>query len=238
MNDRYAVFYAPSVEHPLWRLGSLWLGRDASTGARRVQPAVPGIPPEDMRECTRTARRYGFHATLKPPMRLSPGADPASLRDALEVFARTHPPVTLGRLEVRAIGGFLALMPAAQGPDLTRLAADCVREFEIFRAPPNPEEMQKRRSADLTARQIELLGAYGYPYVMEEFRFHMTLSDRLERGPRDILKAAATEWFEPVGHEPLVMDRICLFREPEPGAPFERLGDFPLAGTAIEEDVA
>ena len=238
MNERYAVYYAPATQSPLWRLASRWLGRDAATGTRCVQPATSGITPDQMWQFTQSARRYGFHATLKPPMRLRDGIDAASLKDALDAFARNTAPVDLGLIEVDTIGGFLALVPRMQDDDVTRFAADCVREFDIFRAPPTEEEIERRRSAGLTERQRELLEAYGYPYVMEEFRLHLTLSDRLDRPDRDALKAGAAEWFGPVREERLVLDRVCLFREPEPDKPFERLADFPLTGAMIKENVA
>src|SRR5690606_41980730 len=64
------------------------------------------------------------------------------------------------------------------------------------------------------SRQEELLGAYGYPYVMDEFRFHMTLTDRLEGEDCAEFRTAAQTWFAPVLGEPVMLDRLVLFVEP------------------------
>lgn len=232
MTDRYAIFYAPATDAALWQRAAQWLGRDPATGAT---PAVtiPGISRERLEAVTASARRYGFHATLKPPMALCAGTSRAELETALFRFAESRPPVPLGRLRPALLHGFLALVPTIPPAALQSFAADCVMTFEPFRAPlPGADRALRLRQADLSRRQVELLDAYGYPYVMEEFQFHMTIADRLPAAEQPAVLSAAEGWFAPVANEEVLLDRLCLFHEPETGAPFRRLADFPLAAGA------
>ena len=73
MARRYAVYFAPPVATPLGQVGSWWLGRNAETNECITPPGVAGLAPERLAALTEAPRRYGFHATLKPPMRLRDG---------------------------------------------------------------------------------------------------------------------------------------------------------------------
>lgn len=226
MTHRLAVYFAPDAGSALWRLGTSWLGGDPATGEALAQPAVAGLA-----GATAEPRRYGLHATLKPPMRLAAGRDEAGLRDALAAFAAAEAPVIAGPLAVADLAGFLALVPRDQPAALTDFAARVVEAFEPFRAPLTPEERAARLAGLTAPRHVELLDRFGYPYVMDEFRFHITLSGRL--GTRtETLRAAAEAHFAAVLAAPLAVDRLSLYAEPAPGAPFRRLADFPLGGAA------
>ena len=63
---RVAVYYAPEPSDPLWTAACAWLGWDAERGAPVPQPDLLEIA-----DLTASPRLYGFHATLKPPMRLA-----------------------------------------------------------------------------------------------------------------------------------------------------------------------
>jgi hypothetical protein len=106
-----------------------------------------------------------------------------------------------------------------------------VEAFEPFREPLGESERARRLKAPLTPRQIELVDQYGYPYVLEQFLFHMTLTDRLAEELREPLRARAADWFAEALAAPVVLDRLVVFAEPEPGAAFERLDpDYVLRG--------
>ena len=212
MTDRFAIYYAPGRDSALWRRAEDWL----------AQP--------DLQPISTSARRYGFHATIKAPMALAEGTDRAGLEMALVDFARTHRPVLLSGLAVTPIEGFLALTTTPQPQELTDFAATVVTAFEPFRAPLDPAERARRLTAKLTARQIELIDAYGYPYVLEAFQFHMTLTDRLEPEPQAAMQARAAAWFADTLSAPIRLDRLALFHEAEPGAAFRRLDDYVLTG--------
>lgn len=226
MTERFAIYFAPSATSNLWERAAVWLGRDAHDDELFSGP-VAGIDRNRLLNLTQSANRYGFHATLKAPMRLVEGAGEAELRGALAAFAAQHEPIEIGRLTIATLDGFLALVNEEDG-SVQDFAARVVETFDPLRAPLTARERAARGATGLSERQLELLDAYGYPYVMEEFRFHMTLTDRLgEADARDIAAAAAT-WFGPVLDAPVMLDRLCLFHEPDAGKPFRRIADFKL----------
>ena len=215
MTVRHAVYFAPPPAHPLWRAGCEWLQRDATAAA---------CPPP-LRAHVREPWRYGFHATLKPPMRLAEGRDEASLHQAVAQLAQRTPRFEMPALSVQPLGDFLALQPVTPLPaahPLRRLADSCVLALDAWRAPPSAQETQRRLKMALDDEQRALLQRHGYPHVLGRWRFHMTLTDAL---PADetlwaTLQHEAARHFEAALAEPLVCDAICLFVEPAPGAPF------------------
>ena len=230
MTERFAIYYAPSATSYLWERAATWLGRDSSDGNLFSGP-VAGIDRDRLLNLTQSANRYGFHATLKAPMALVDGAREADLRAAIDAFAGTHEPIDLGKPRLTSLDGFMALL-VEENESLQDFAAHVVETFDIFRAPMSAKERAARASRNLSERQIELLDAYGYPYVFDEFRFHMTLSDRLPQADQAELHQAASTWFNPVLDEPLILDRLALYPEPDAGKPFVRMADFKLGQAA------
>ena len=213
---RIAVFFAPAFDQPLWHSGSRWLGRDAG-GELFAHDASPVDE-----SLTRAPARYGFHATLKPPFRLRAGIDASTVLAQTQALAATLKPFVMPALSVQRLDDFIALQPAnaqdaAMAP-LTALAAAAVRELDELRAPPDAQELNARR-AGLNTAQTEMLERWGYPFVLDTWRFHMTLTRRLQAAddPAAVL-ARAERFFAPVLALPLRCDDICLFVEPAPGA--------------------
>lgn len=228
MPERFAIYYAPPTTSELWQRAVRWLGRDPATGPVG-NDGIAGIDAATLAAITPSATRYGFHATLKAPFPLATGKDGEALDAALQQFSLRHGRVPLGPLELRPLDGFLALTPVVQSQALTDFAAEVVTAFEPFRAPMSAAERERRLKSPLTAYQIGLLDHYGYPYVMDQFLFHMTLTDRLDPAMQASVMAAAAEWFAPVLGREVMLDRLSLFHEPEAGAPFVRRADFPLS---------
>lgn len=226
MHRRYAVYFAPPAGGALGRLGSVWLGRDAETGAQLLQPAAGGLA---LGPVTTAPRRYGLHATLKPPMRLVEGCSSDDLLAALRGLARGLAPVSLGRLRLVRLGGFLALVPEAQPAALEHLAADVVAGLDHLRAPPDEAELARRRAVGLSRRQEALLMRWGYPYVMEEFRFHVTLTDRLDDAIAGPVTRAAEAHFAEVLAEPQRLADLAVFAE-DAGGVFHLVTRVPLTG--------
>lgn len=229
MPERFALYFAPPTTHPLWISAARWLGRDPAEPSFREAAEIEGIDTRRRLEISESARRYGFHATLKAPMALAAGTTRAELEAALAAFGAAMRPVAIGRLKVATIDGFIALIPEHQTEALTDFAAEVVAQFDRFRAPLASGDRETRiRVGHLTPPQVAFLDLYGYPYVMDEFRFHMTLTDRLADPELSAVKAIAEEWFAPVLRESYWLDRIALFFEPSPGVPFVRLDGFVL----------
>lgn len=215
---RYAVYFAPAPGHALWRAGCAWLGRDARAGQPLARPAQAAVS---------EPWRYGFHATLKAPMRLRESVSAADLRQALQSIAGETPGFALPRLQVGWLSGrFLALRPSepidARHP-LRRLADRCVRELEGLRAALTPAERARYLPGDLSPRQQQNVQQLGYAHVLDDWRFHMTLSNSCpdcNAPAAQALRESARRHFEAVLAEPLTFDALCLFAEPAAGDPF------------------
>jgi len=173
-------------------------------------------------------RRYGFHATLKPPFRLAAGRTPEELDAAVARFAAGTAGTVIPALSLARISGFFALVPGAQTPGLRALADEVVKGFDGFRAPATGEEIARRDPARLTPRQNQLLATWGYPYVLDEFRFHLTLTDRIPDSHHREVERAARDWFTPLLGADVPVDALALFTEAEPGAPFALHALHPL----------
>ena len=221
MPARYALFFVPRPETALAAFGKAWLEAD-DLGVEVLDPALH-------RRVTATPRRYGFHATLKAPFRLAAGQTSTALREAVVAFAQTQPAPAPLPLALRPLSGFLALVPAHDAPDVAALAQACVEAFEAFRAPLNEAELQRRRASRLTERQDSYLQRWGYPYVAEEFRFHMTLTDRLSEEESSLVEPALSSLVSPLIREPLRIDAVALVHQEDAESVFTVVERFSLS---------
>lgn len=215
---RYALYYAPRPDSAFWRAGSGWLGQDAHSGLQVLQPHAPGMAAGTLAELTAEPARYGWHATLKAPFALRAGVDQAALLTRTAALARRFQPFDLS-LEVAWLADFLALRPEAPPPELAELAAACVVEMESLA----DREAPRKARAGLDARQEQLRQRWGYPYVFEQYRFHLTLSSRLapDSAMGRALEQAARRQFSAYTREKV--DGVAVFLEPAAGQPFRYL---------------
>lgn len=225
--SRYAV-YVTLPQGPLADFGAAWLGWNAATGERPAAPLVHGLP-LPVHEITATPRKYGLHGTIKPPFRLAEGRTPDALHDALAAFCTTQSPVMLDGLALSRLGSFLALTPVGDSRALAALAARAVEDLDPFRAPPTEADLDKRRQARLTERQEALLHRWGYPYVMDQFRFHITLSGRLSAEQAEQVRAALVPRLDDRLPRPFAIDALTLCGE-DPTGYFHELQRFALSG--------
>jgi putative phosphonate metabolism protein len=231
MSTRYALYFAPAPETRWWRFGCEWLGYDAEACAAVRQSVIPAVAADVFAAVTRAPWRYGFHATLKAPMHLAAGSDEAALVAALERFAADREPFELPRMRVGRLDGFLACLPETRDDRMHALADDCVRDFDHFRAPLTPAEIAKRHAANLGAEEAALLERWGYPYVLDAFRFHMTLTGPLAGVLPQVeiaVAEAASSAVDALADEPLVCDGVCLFVQATAAAPFRIRRRFPF----------
>ncbi|MFK8253514.1 DUF1045 domain-containing protein [Ancylobacter terrae] len=231
---RYAIYLAPPAQSALWRFGSAVIGYDAETGLDAGPPPLKRFAPAAWREATAEPRRYGFHGTLKAPFRLAEGRDEAGLRAAARDFAAQRARFACAGMQVVSIGRFIALKPVHACAALDRLAAGAVEAFEPFRAPPTAQELERRRRAPLSERQKDHLSRWGYPYVMEDFRFHMTLTGPMDDEPRRQAEAELAEIFTASPADgPLIVSEIALYRQQDGGS-FRLIERLPLGTATIE----
>jgi putative phosphonate metabolism protein len=225
---RFAIYYAPPRESAWWQAGCAWLGRDPETGETLAPPQLAGLG-QPLDALTVAPRRYGWHGTFVPPFRLAPGVTPEALFAAAEQWALRQTRFD-ANVEAAMLGRFVALRPADEAGEtaLRELAASALRALGSLRAAQTPAELAKRLDAPLTPRQRTYVEEWGYPYVFEEFRFHMTLSDSL----KDAQTCAhlVDAWNAQMRGVPaLPVEGAALFVEPQPGAPFALWRRLPFA---------
>ena len=235
MSPRYALYFAPQAESPWHRFAQRWFGRCAIAGEQHAVEDVPGMTASRYAEIVADPARYGFHATLKAPFRLRSDAVPGTLISELERLCARMAPFRLPALEPRRLADFIALVPVHDDPRVDEIAAECVRSFDPLRAASSVQELQRKRQAGLTARQEALLEIWGYPYVMDQYRFHLTLTGALDRCTQAEVDALLDAARHLLPAEPPEFDSICVFREPAPGAPFELMhrGSFARRGRLV-----
>lgn len=226
---RYAIYYAPQTGTALDRFGAELLGYDAFSGEDLPFPGPVLDRAPDWRELTSDPRKYGFHATLKAPFALASDCSEAALISACAMFAATPRIIPVITPIIGSISGFIAVIPSAPPPALIRLAADCVTDLDEFRAPLTEFDRSRRNPAALTHAQREHLDRWGYPYVMEEFRFHMTLTCRLDADRREPVLAMLRDRFAATGLNSLAIDNVTLFRQDDANSRFGIIGQYALA---------
>ncbi|WP_430424743.1 DUF1045 domain-containing protein [Phenylobacterium sp.] len=227
MTARYAIYYAPPEGSALWRKASAWLGRDAATGEDVARPVIAGLDGLDMDALTADPRHYGFHATLKAPFELAAGKTESELLAAAAEVAAGLTPFEAA-IAPAALGRFLAFRLQDGEAEMSALHAASVRGFEPFRAPLGDADLTRRRKANLTPEQDERLVTWGYPYIFEDFRFHMTLTGAIrDEQVRGQVLTALQDHFSPESG-PHRFDGVAVFRQTDRQAPFDVLQRFPF----------
>lgn len=224
MFERYAIYFTPRP--PLAEIGAAWLGWDVARGTTIAHPDIAGV---DVAHVTATPRKYGLHATIKPPMFLTDGTDAEQLQSELTALCATLAPVKLDGLKLARLSGFLALVPEGEQGALAALAARVVTALDHFRAPPGEAELARRRESNLSPAQEQHLKDWGYPYVMDQFRFHMTLSGRLDRAEAERIMATITPHFAPHLPRPFLVDSLTLAGQDSKGL-FHQISQTQLTG--------
>ena len=217
--SRYAIYYIPDLQ--LFQIGSDWLGWNSITGQETTLSA-------NHRRITDRPRKYGFHATVKPPFSLASNSTQGDLQDAFQTFCATVSPATGGTLKINRLGRFLAMTQDVQSNDVTELAASTVSHFDKFRAPLSDQDIAKRRQRRLTPQQDALMLRWGYPYVMQEFKFHMTLTGPLQNDEIDTIKHDANKRFQEFLYQPLNLASLALLGEDRDSGRFHVIERLPL----------
>ncbi len=225
---RYAIYFVTARGDTLDRFGAELLGYDAWTG--EDLPFPPDVDKAEPNWCKLTAdpRKYGFHATLKAPFALAEGKAETDLRAACAAFAEKPQSIPLIVPVVDAISGFIAVIPKERSIELEQLAAGCVIALDAFRAPLTADDRARRNPDRLTQRQRDYLDRWGYPYVMEEFRFHMTLTGRIDQPMRERVVSMLRRRFAATGLEMLAIDAIALFRQDDAESRFRIIDRWQL----------
>jgi hypothetical protein len=232
LSSRYAIYHIPAASSEMYLRVSNWLGYSIHDAAAVTQDHLTA-PLSDFRSFTRHARRYGCHATFKPPFRLKPSLKEKHLRKIFKHFCRIYPPIRCPGLGIESIGRFLALTPTTACAQVRELATDCIQTFDLFRDEMSPAEFNKRRPENLSANQLAMLKTWGYPYVLDEFRLHITLTDPLPDSSLMPCKNALHDYLLPAFGDSYRLDSLSLCYQPDPTTPFSIL-DTHLLGDRVK----
>lgn len=230
MTARYAIYYAPRRDSAIWRKASAWLGRDAYDGAFIERPIFPALAGLDLQALTADPRSYGFHATLKAPFELAQGETEGDLLGFAAAFAEARTPFVTD-IAPALLGVFHAFRISEPCPDMAALHEACVRDFNRFRAPLTDHDIARRRRARLSDDQDRKMLAWGYPYIFDEFRFHMTLTGAIrdEAASARIGAALAEHFAEETG--PHLFDGVAIFKQADRASPFDILARLDFGRT-------
>ena len=121
------------------------------------------------------------------------------------------------------------MRPTVESSELTKLAAQIVTDLDAFRASTLPAELEHRRAAGLTARQDHNLMTWGYPYVLEDFHFHLTLSGQLKPTEGAKVLRALEPHINSVLPAPFAVDHITLMGQTGDGM-FHEMHRYALTG--------
>lgn len=224
---RYAVFFSPDDHTDLAIYGQRVLGRNAD--GHPVRPSRDDFTdPEIAALLSSTPAHYGFHATLKAPFCLCDALTERDLLSAVETLAVKQASIIMDSLHPKMLSDFVALAFDRQPPAIEKLAAECVELLEPLRAPLTPEDLLKRNPDKLSDTQKKYLYQFGYPFVMSEFRFHMTLTGSFDA----VEHANYLNWlqcfYKRCVHTAPVLDRLAVFWQPDRATAFTRLAQFPF----------
>lgn len=225
---RVAIFYAPGSQTPLANFGAQWLGWDVEHAKGVPHPQIDGLP-EPIETLVATPQKYGFHGTLKAPFRLHENQTLDGLRAAMKAFSEQHRKFFIGQMKVAKLGSFVAIIQENSSNEFANFASNIVTHFEDYRAPLRDEDIAKRRKAKLTPRQDELMLQWGYPFIFEEFKFHLTLTGKLSEQNAKSVCDRLTDHLKPILDTPVEAVDLCLYGEREDGR-FEIIERFPFLG--------
>ena len=226
--SRIAIYYTPAPEDPLYKFGAAWLGWDIHTGMAVPHPVIDGLS-SSIGELISRPRKYGFHGTLKAPFRLNEMSSIENVVDMAETFCSKQRSVDAGSFELSTIGSFLAFRPTTQSEALKVLAAKVVKSFDVFRAPITDQEKARRIQSKLSGRQTANLERWGYPHVLDDFRFHMTLTSPLEKEVRDYVEHHLRHQIDALLNRPWNIDALTICGERMDGK-FETIQRIPFEG--------
>ncbi len=226
MSIRYAIYFTPEVRSDLAEFGAAWLGWDSATGQDRDHPSAPGL---DVATITKKPRKYGFHGTIKPPFFLAGGMTFEDLETAFRKLCAELPAAALPGLKLARLGRFMALVPDGPADNLAAIAARAVKELDAFRKPPSEDELARRRASNLSAAEEANLSQWGYPHVLDQFRFHLTLTGQLEADVAGMVERRLSPDIERLSLSPYKIDALTLLGSDAHGR-FHQLHRVALSG--------
>lgn len=122
---------------------------------------------------------------------------------------------------LREVEDFIAVLPQKTEAPLDALAGSCTTIFDAYRAPMSLQERVRRLASGLSQSQIQNLDRWGYPFVLSEFRFHMTLTGAVPQRRKKAILAVLLNGFHHMNVErSIAVDRLALMKQEATDAPF------------------
>ena len=180
---------------------------------------LANIDPAVLALATVVPRRCGFHAPLTPPFRFDSGHE-EELVAAFNAFARQHPPVPVGLIQVAVIDSFLALAPTEPGPRLVEFMAECREAFAPFRVPSTLADRKARAQGATTEQPDEPPDRWDEAEVPELSQFLMRLTGPLPAAQIDLFMAPLSESFAGLADDRVELGALSLMRQNDPARRF------------------
>ncbi|SHN61465.1 DUF1045 domain-containing protein, partial [Desulfovibrio litoralis] len=218
MPKRYALYFVPQQKTLLSALANGLLGRDIFSNTSVPFHCFKEISQQELEIATEEPRKYGLHATLKAPFYLKDNMTEQGLCLALEEFSKKQSSVYCPKLNLKNIDNFLGLTPAVltkseinAQEEISCFAFNIVKEFDKFRAELSEADLIRRKKQLLSLKQLEYLERFGYPFVADEYRFHLTLTSRiLDTEKNKIFFNVFQTYLKEVLDQALFIDNITL----------------------------
>jgi len=225
---RYAIFWLPPDDSALAQFGRDWFGVCPERG-EVGQPMRFGLPDALAAEAIARPHRYTLHGTIMAPFRPDEGVTSAMIADELHSFCARRASRRTGPLRLARLTRHLALIPEGGTAGLDWLAADCVTHFNRFRTPTSDDDLARFPPDQHPPRQRQQAREFGYPYVLSDFIFHVTLAGPLEPEQLGQVEAALGPQVAPMTAEPFEIGSLCLLGETDQATPFRLIARCALA---------
>ena len=233
--SRYAIYYAPPKESSLEEFGRYWFGWDPLNAKlinnkHRINYlnrfGIKNLINIDKNVLI--PKKYGFHGTLIPPFKLNKNYSTNTLFKKTEEIAKKFKKFKFYKFKLKKMNNFYAFVQNKKNNNINKLSNRLVRELFKFRSPLSKKEIDRRNPSKLSKLQLNILYKWGYPYIMSEFNFHMTLASEVTGNKLYFELKKIEKNKEIILNEINNFDKIYIFGENQKGM-FENLENFSLS---------
>ena len=231
---RVAIYFLPKKNSSLENFGKNLLGRDInkkkkiSLTRRQKYFINRGFTYfDELKDYCEQPAKYGFHATLKAPFRLKRNVKTKNFYDVISHIAAQHSRFKIKGLKIVYSKKFTFITSRKPNKLLINLENDLVKHLDTFRAELNKTEIKKRIPDSLTFKQNKYLKEWGYPFVFDQFKFHMTLMNQNNNKLSNKQKLELEKLIYKISNNVIEFNEISLLGENKNGY-FEEIKRFKL----------
>ena len=208
---RYAIYYVPSENSELDLFGKCWLGWDPYKGVETTKSDLSKLPSfKKFSSLVLTPKQYGFHGTIKAPFRLKNEYTYNDLENKVREISKQIHSFYFDQLIIKKLGNFIGLIPT-NNLKINAVSNKFVEELDYLRDELSESEIKKRKPHKLTSNQKQMLFKWGYPYVFNEFKFHLTLTSKLNVVEIDEVFRSLQNILKQVNLNKISFNNICIF---------------------------